>query len=53
VDEVGVAFSWRWGLGGRLAHSFETLGVSSAWDVHGMHPGWPGDLKTLFLDKYV
>jgi len=26
-------------LGGRLAYNFETLGVSSAWDAHGMHPG--------------
>ena len=26
-------------LGGRLAYNFETLGVSSAWDVHGMNPG--------------
>ena len=33
------SFSGRWRLGGRLAYSFETLGVSSAWDVHGMHPG--------------
>ena len=22
-----------------MAWNFETLGVSSAWDVHGMHPG--------------
>ena len=26
----------RWG---RLAQNFEIRGVSSAWDVHGMHPG--------------
>ena len=34
--------SRRWRLVGRLEYSFETLGVSSAWEVHGMHPGMEG-----------
>ena len=28
-----------------LAYNFETLGVSSAWDVHGMHPGPPSEFR--------
>ena len=33
---IGVGF---WPLVRRLAWNFETLGVSSAWDLCGMHPG--------------
>ena len=33
---VGMGF---WPLVRRLAWNFETLGISSAWDLGGMHPG--------------
>lgn len=44
VRAVGMTFSWRKHFGSCLAWKFETLGVSSVWDIHGTAPCTQGHI---------